>query len=115
MIKPYREVLASLNTSKKSDLTDKQIIDAIEAAFDNILYVSDDVIKIYGTFRNLSANGNTSTESILGVFALLLKAMRKDLGNQFSSLDEVDILKMFINMNVEEEKKYRILFKTKNN
>lgn len=115
LIKPFREVLANINTSKKNDLTDKQIKDAIEAAFDNILYASDEVIKIYGTFRNLSSNSNISTESILGSFALLLKAMRKDLGNQFSSLDEVDILKMFINMNVEEEKKYRILFKTKNN
>ena len=115
LIKPWREVLSNLKTSKKNDLTDKQIKDAIEAAFDNILYASDEVIKIYGTFRNLSSNSNTSAEPILGAFALLLKAMRKDLGNQFSSLDEVDILKMFINMNFEEEKHYRGLFKTKNN
>jgi len=103
LIKPFREILFPAN-GKKKELTNEQIREAVEAAFDNILYASDEVIKSYGAFRNLSSNGNIQPETVLKQFALLLKAMRKDLGNQFSTLDEVDILKMFINMSVTEER-----------
>jgi hypothetical protein len=37
--------------------------------------------------------------------------MRKDLGNNFTNLDEVEILRMFINMTKEEETLYRNEFK----
>lgn len=110
LIKPFREILFPAN-GKKKELSNEQIREAVEAAFDNILYASDEVIKAYGSFRNLSSNGNIQPEKVLKQFALLLKAMRKDLGNQFSTLDEVDILKMFINMTVSEEKEYREKFK----
>lgn len=111
LIKPFREILFPAN-GKKKELTNEQIREAVEAAFDNILYASDEVIKSYGAFRNLSSNGNIQPETVLKQFALLLKAMRKDLGNQFSTLDEVDILKMFINMSVTEEREYREKFKS---
>jgi hypothetical protein len=111
LIKPFREILFPAN-GKKKELTNEQIREAVEAAFDNILYASDEVIKSYGAFRNLSSNGNLQPEAVLKQFALLLQAMRKDLGNQFSTLDEVDILKMFINMSFTEEREYREKFKS---
>lgn len=111
LIKPYREVLFP-GKNKSNELTEDQIKDAIEAAFDNILYASDEVIKSYGTFRNISLNGDKEPEYVLKQFATLLKAMRKDLGNQFSTLDEVEILKMFINMSIDDEKGFREKFKS---
>lgn len=110
LIKPYREILFPASIKKK-DLTNEQIREAVEAAFDNILYASDEVVKAYGTFRNLSYNGEINPEKLIKQFAILLKAMRKDLGNQFSTLDEIDILKMFINMSSSEEMEYRKKFK----
>lgn len=110
LIKPFREVMIP-GKDKKVEISKDQIREAVEAAFDNILYASDDVVKAYGTFRNLSSNGESQPEIILKHFAVLLKAMRKDLGNQFSTLDEVDILKMFINMSQKDEFEYRLAFK----
>jgi hypothetical protein len=110
LIKPFRETLTP-SKNKKQELSQEQIKDAVEAAFDNILYASDDVVRAYGTFRNLSANGDQLPETVLKQLAILLKAMRKDLGNQYSTLDEVDILKMFINMSTTEENTFRTKFK----
>ncbi|MDM1521564.1 hypothetical protein HX087_17490 [Myroides odoratimimus] len=83
----------------------------MDTAFDNILYASDNVIEKYGKFRNNSLNENQEDPNhlykILKHFAELLIAMRKDLGNKYTSLDEVHILRMFINMTEAEEKLYR--------
>lgn len=47
----------------------------------------------------------------LKLFSELLLAMRKDLGNKYTSLDDVHILRMFINMSETEEESYRKEFK----
>lgn len=115
LIKPYREVLKGVNNKKAVDPDETMISEAIDAGFDNILYASDEVVKAYGDFRNITADGNNpQPELVLKKLAILLKAMRKDLGNQFSTLDEVDILKIFINIGAQEENRYRELFKKPN-
>ncbi|OWP76110.1 hypothetical protein [Flavobacterium oreochromis] len=100
-----------LKTSTDNKLNDKQISNAMDSAFDNILYASDEVILKYGNFRNSSQNNDTNIYRTLKLFAELLLAMRKDLGNNFTNLDEVEILRMFINMTKEEESFYRNEFK----
>ncbi|MFK7061255.1 hypothetical protein [Flavobacterium oreochromis] len=113
LIKPFRDILKNtkLKTSTDNKLNDKQISNAMDSAFDNILYASDEVILKYGNFRNSSQNNDTNIYRTLKLFAELLLAMRKDLGNNFTNLDEVEILRMFINMTKEEESFYRNEFK----
>lgn len=113
LIKPFRDIIKNtkLKTSSKNELNDKQIANAMDSAFDNILYASDEVILKYGKFRNNSQNNDSNSYRTLKLFAELLLAMRKDLGNNFTNLDEVEILRMFINMTKEEETLYRNEFK----
>lgn len=96
-------------------MTLKQIAEAMDTAFDNILYASDEVIEKYGRFRNNSTNedadGSVNLHKTLKFFSELLLAMRKDLGNKYTTLDEVHILRMFINMTEADEKFYRNEFK----
>ena len=106
---PYIEVLKTTKKGRDINLTDKQISTAFEAAFDTILYGSDDVIKLYGEFRNISTKITPENEKyiMLKSLALLLNAIRKDLGNKMTSLSEVQILRMFINMSIEDELEYQ--------
>lgn len=116
LIRPFRDVLKNIKTKNgNSSLNPKQIADAMDTAFDNILYASDNVIEKYGRFRNNSTNeeqtGSSSQYKTLKLFSELLLAMRKDLGNKYTSLDEVHILRMFINMSEVDEVLYRKEFK----
>lgn len=106
---PYIEVLKTTKKGRDINLTDKQISTAFEAAFDTILYGFDDVIKLYGEFRNISTKITPENEKyiMLKSLALLLNAIRKDLGNKMTSLSEVQILRMFINMSIEDELEYQ--------
>lgn len=116
LIKPFRDVLKNtrLKTSN-TQFNNKQIADAMDSAFDNILYASDEVLIKYGTFRNNSINeeenGNSNMYKTLKLFSELLLSMRKDLGNKYTNLDEVHLLRMFINMSESDEEKYRKEFK----
>ncbi|MDI9312149.1 MAG: hypothetical protein QM535_18185 [Limnohabitans sp.] len=117
LIRPFRELLKNTKTKNGNNtLNNKQIADAMDTAFDNILYASDDVIEKYGRFRNNSTNeeenGSKDSYKTLKLFAELLLAMRKDLGNKYTSLDEVHILRMFINMSKTEEESYRKKFRS---
>lgn len=110
LIAPFRDLLKNIKSKKGSqEFTDRQISSAMDAAFDNILYASDDVIKLYGQFRNNSQNTQTDNNQYktLKLFAHLLLAMRKDLGNKMSNLNEIQILRMFINMSELDEKNYQ--------
>ncbi len=116
LIRPFRDVLKSLKLKNgHAELNNKQINDAMDNAFDNILYASDNVIEKYGRFRNNSTNeaetGIHNQYKTLKLFSGLLIAMRKDLGNKYTSLDEVHILRMFINMSEADEQVYRNEFK----
>lgn len=60
LIRPFRDLLKNVKSKNGStSLTSKQIADAMDTAFDNILYASDEVIEKYGRFRN---NGTNETE-----------------------------------------------------
>ncbi|KQB40967.1 hypothetical protein [Flavobacterium aquidurense] len=116
LIRPYRDVLKNIKVKNGNTiLNNKQIADAMDTAFDNILYASDEVIEKYGRFRNTDTNdtetGSKSLYKTLKLFSDLLLAMRKDLGNKYTSLDDVHILRMFINMSEKEEELYRKEFK----
>ncbi|HLF52911.1 hypothetical protein [Flavobacterium sp.] len=113
LLLPFIEALKNTKIKGVSTkLSDKQIANAMDAAFDNILYGSDEVIKLYGLFRNNSSNSTESNNQYITfkLLAHLLKAIRKDLGNRMTNLTEVEILRMFINMNKEEELEYQIEF-----
>lgn len=116
LIRPYRDVLKNIKVKNgNTTLNNKQISDAMDTAFDNILYASDEVIEKYGRFRNIDTNdtetGSKNLYKTLKFFSDLLLAMRKDLGNKYTSLDDVHILRMFINMSEKEEETYRKEFK----
>jgi|SRR5690606_3807606 len=116
LIRPFRDLLKNSKYKQgKNELTPKQIAEAMDTAFDNILYASDEVIEKYGRFRNNSTNedadGSVNLHKTLKFFSELLLAMRKDLGNKYTTLDEVHILRMFINMTEADEKFYRNEFK----
>jgi hypothetical protein len=120
LIMPYREVLINSVVNKGVEkqpeyiLSKEQLTGAVEAAFDAVMFASDSVLKAYGDFRNVSLNEFADADAHLKGLAKFLGAIRKDLGNRFSSSDEVDMLKVFINMSSEEEKYFREKFKSYN-
>jgi hypothetical protein len=109
LLNPYIEVLKTTKKGSANNLTEKQISTAFDAAFDTILYGSDNVIKLYGEFRNSNSRVTSDNEKYLMLksMALLLNAIRKDLGNKMTNLTEVQILRMFINMSLEDESEYQ--------
>lgn len=116
LIRPFRDILKNTkNKNGNTTLNPKQIADAMDTAFDNILYASDEVIVKYGRFRNNGTNeteeGSQNSYKTLKLFSELLLAMRKDLGNKYTSLDDIHILRMFINMSEMDEIAYRKEFK----
>ena len=116
LIKPFKDILKNSKLKiGNTQLSNKQIADAMDSAFDNILYASDEVLIKYGRFRNNSTNetelGNKNIYLTLKLFSELLLSMRKDLGNKYTNLDEVHLLRMFINMSEAEEENYRKEFK----
>lgn len=110
LLLPFIEALKHTKIKGGSTkFSDKQIANAMDAAIDNILYGSDEVIKLYGLFRNNSLNNDeiNNQNITFKLLANLLKAIRKDLGNRMTNLTEVEILRMFINMNKLEELEYQ--------
>ncbi|MBC6697825.1 hypothetical protein [Hymenobacter sp. BT190] len=114
LVKPYVAVLTNMLTDKQTNkseefvLTPDQIKDSVEAASNAVMFGSDDVIKSYGRYRNISANGLADTNYNLLALAQLLKTIRKDT---YTSVDEVDSLKLFINITAHEEIILRESFK----
>jgi hypothetical protein len=90
MLKPNKEqpahevVLAQMTTQM------------VEATFDSVLYASDEVLKLWARIRTSSLQ-NLEPGVILVLYMRLLKAMRKDVGNTYTSLTEADILMLFVN------------------
>lgn len=117
LIRPFRDILKNtkIKNGTTTTLNTKQIADAMDTAFDNILYASDEVIQKYGRFRNNGTNeeqeGARNSYKTLKLFSELLLAMRKDLGNKYTTLDDIHILRMFINMSEADEAFYRKEFK----
>jgi hypothetical protein len=113
LLKPYQSILIGslsnkVSSSKKTnDVSPAMIELAANAAFDTILYGSDDVVRAYGTFRNVNAGEQVSTEMTLRNLSRLLKAMRKDLGHSWTTLNDAEILEMFINLTTEEKIKFK--------
>jgi len=93
---------------KEQTITNEMLVETTDAAFDAVFYASDDVIKKYSIVRNYSRmlppNG-----TIIYHLGKLLKSIRKDLGHTYTSLDEADILSMFINFETKEYIEMKIL------
>ena len=112
LLYPWQSILIG-NIAKKdknksdNSLSPELIKQAATAAFDAILYASDDVIRDYGNFRTVTAEGKVTTEIMLGRLTKLFKSIRKDLGNTYSNLTDVEILQMFMNLTPEEKKKFQ--------
>ncbi|TAK64715.1 MAG: hypothetical protein EPO24_03100 [Bacteroidetes bacterium] len=106
LLRPWRDILLiaikNRDSEKEIPITPEMIRQSTEAAFDAILYASDDVVKQYGNFRTMNVGATPEASKILLTVASLLKAMRRDLGYRFTSVDEVDILTMFVNMDSSE-------------
>jgi hypothetical protein len=116
LLKPWVGVLVGTINKNQSTaeavITSDTVAQAVEAAFDTILYGSDDVVLRYGEFRNLAASDTIDVPLILYRFATVLLSMRKDIGHTFTTVDEIDILAMFINMNDAERKRNKETVKT---
>ncbi len=117
LLRPYQSILINslLNkndgTDRPTELTTEMLQLAAISAFDAIFYASDEVVRTYGLFRNVSQTGEATSERILGTLSRLLKAIRKDLGHTWTSLSDGEILAMFINLSNEEQMKYKDLSK----
>lgn len=111
LIRPWQSILISsmANKDKKNDVkvSPELITEAGNAAFDAILYASDEVIKDYGIFRTTAAEGNPTPELVLGNLTKLLKSIRKDLGHTYSNLTDTEILLMFMNLTETEKQKFK--------
>lgn len=119
LLHPWQSILIGniANKDKKNSeqkLSPELITEAAKAAFDAILYASDDVIKDYGYFRNVTAEAGVTVEIVLGRLTKLLKSIRRDLGNTYSNLSDVEILQMFMNLTPEEKLKFQNLSKNLN-
>lgn len=92
---------------KENLISKKEKEQAVRAAFDAILYASDEVIKEYGKFRNIAINAakNDPMEALSGL-ANLYRVMRSDLGH-YTSLSDYEILRLFINLDSKEFAEYR--------
>ena len=116
LLKPWVGILISTINKNQSnaegEITSDTIAQAIEAAFDTILYGSDEVVLRYGEFRNLAVSDTIDIPLILYRFATVLLSMRKDIGHTFTTVDEIDILAMFINMDDAERKRNKEIVKT---
>ncbi|MEA2166486.1 MAG: hypothetical protein QOK37_4613 [Thermoanaerobaculia bacterium] len=77
----------------------------VTATFDAVLYASDEVLKLWGRIRTAGLTG----EQILVLYMRLLKAIRKDVGNTYTSINEADILRLFVNFSDEDLAKYLLL------
>ena len=106
-----REVYKNL-MAMWQNVSPKEIEQGVHAAFESVLYASDGVVKSYGTLRNLDFAISPPEQTLFKVAGVYME-MRKDLGHSFSTVDEVDILKMFINLSSAEQERYRSMLKTK--
>lgn len=112
LLNPWQSILIGAIANKgnkdvEEKLSPELIREAATAAFDAILYASDDVIKDYGAFRIVTAEHGVTVEIILGRLTRLLKSIRKDLGNTYSNLTDVEILQMFMNLTPEEKIRFQ--------
>ena len=97
---------------QEHQLSPKEIEQGVHAAFESVLYASDGVVKSYGTLRNLDFANSPPEQTLFKVSGGYME-MRKDLAPSFATVDEVDILKMFINLSSAEQERYRSMLKTK--
>ena len=102
LLEPYKDLLISAIVKKdvKAELDQKKMEKSVHAAFDAILYASDNVVKAYGDFRFISSQSvenKIDGRLILLALASLMKEMRKDIG-EWTSINEVQLLMMFSNL-----------------
>lgn len=116
LLHPWQSILVGTIAAKdkkgvEQKLPTEFITKAANAAFDAILYASDDVIRDYGNFRTCTAEAGVTTEIMFGRLTKLLKSIRKDLGNTYTNLTDVEILQMFMNLTPEEKIKFQNISK----
>ncbi|MGZ5445942.1 MAG: hypothetical protein ACXW5U_27055 [Thermoanaerobaculia bacterium] len=82
-------------------ILEKMTTQMVEATFDAVLYASDDVLKLWGRIRTGGLQ-NLEPGVVLVLYMRLLKSMRKDVGNTYTTLTEADILMLFVNFSDED-------------
>ena len=103
LLAPWRELVVISMMSKKEVTWNRQQMQRVyEAAFDTLLYASDDVIRCYGNFLSVGTEPNRTADEVGRRLSVLLKAMRRDLGHRFTALSEVEIMAMLKPMNLDE-------------
>lgn len=117
-IKTYTKLVTLLLKALKPDsvpgrrASDRELIKGMsDAQRDLFMYGSDDVLQKFSallqkTYRDPEGNDHVSV--IMGLFAELLVALRKDLGNSESEFSETDLLRMLITDFDEARKKGEI-------
>ena len=116
LLHPWQSILIGVIATKdkkgnEQKLSPEFITKAAQAAFDAILYASDDVIRDYGNFRTCTAEDGVTTEIMFARLTKLLKSIRKDLGNTYTNLTDVEILQMFMNLTPEEKIRFQHISK----
>lgn len=95
LLTPWREIVVlSMMSKKEINWNRQQMQKVYEAAFDTLLYASDDVIRCYGNFLSVGTKPDRTADEVGRRLSALLKAMRKDLGNKLTTLNEVEIMAM---------------------
>jgi hypothetical protein len=97
ILEPY---LLALGTADETEPPDVEAVmsrpEYRRAIFELTLYASDDVVRVFGDITN-SANQPDDPQRAMVLWARLLLAIRKSVGNKGTSLGLVDVLRPTIN------------------
>ena len=101
ILDPYIRLFAELKTKGPNQALKKIIsYDYKKTAFDLILFGSDEVVRAHNNlmkhFYEAEAKGTQDTKEMMSLWGNLLLAIRKNLGNKKTKLDEFDMLRAMI-------------------
>jgi len=109
LLRPWRDIFLNIIDKDNNfhELTKQEINKAREAAFDAMLYASDEVVKKYAAFRTIDYTKMTEPSLIVYYFGNLVLCIRKDLGYSDTKVDEFDFMITFLNLTEDEKLKYK--------
>jgi hypothetical protein len=105
LLEPYlRLTLSSITKEDAGKLGASMAPEVVRSTFQAIMYGSDDVLRRVNDLRRESQKGTVEGTRLLFLIGSLLRAVRRDLGN-FTTMSEVEILDLFVNMSPEDQQK----------
>lgn len=108
LLDPYfRLTLSAITKEDAATLGATLGPDMVKATFQGIMFASDDVLRRLNEIRFEALKTDVSGVRLLVHLSRLLKAVRKDLGHSFTSLSDIEILALFVNMTAEDIAKFQ--------